>query len=76
MQAKTRNPRSRAEWQEAVNAAEFCLMVDSCEQYGLITGPKINAERCQEILERGKTLGILPAPHDELIKDFMRTDNR
>lgn len=30
------NPVTKEEWQEAVNAANTCLILDSCVQYGLI----------------------------------------
>jgi hypothetical protein len=51
-----------AEWQEAVDAAEFMLLLDSSRQYGLVTGgPKVNIERCEEILREGKQRGFEPA---------------
>jgi hypothetical protein len=58
-----REPKTPAEWQEAVDAAHFGLCVDSAIQYGLVkfTGRgKINVERCLEILKRGKKLGFQP----------------
>jgi hypothetical protein len=69
--ANGRNPHTPAEWQEAVNAAEFGLILDSCYQYGLLTGPKVDTARCLMILERGRGLGIKAAPHAELIKTFI-----
>lgn len=56
------DPETPAEWQEAVDAAEGLLLIDSARQYGLITGgPKIDVERCQEILRRGREHGVYPA---------------
>jgi hypothetical protein len=55
-----RDPETEAEWQEAADAAYFCLAVDSCYQYGLLTGPPINLARCEWILEEAKKRGIEP----------------
>lgn len=58
-----RNPRTDAEWQDAVDAAHACLALDSARAYGLVTaGPRVNVERCEEILAAGKARGILPSP--------------
>ena len=60
---KIRNPKTKAEWQAAADCAEFLLAADSCKQYGLITGgPAVNVDRCLEILEKAKAMGIVPAP--------------
>lgn len=55
-------PKHRRDlWEDLANQAEAGLRVDSARAYGLITGgPKINWERCQEVLERAKALGIVP----------------
>jgi hypothetical protein len=67
-----RDPQTAAEWQEAVDAAEVYLSLDSCQQYGLITGaPAVNIERALELLERGRERGITPAPFDDLVKRFI-----
>jgi len=55
-----KNPKTREEWQAAVNAAEFYLLVHSAECYGLITGPEVDVARCEEILAAGKRMGIVP----------------
>jgi hypothetical protein len=55
-------PSSAAEWQEAVDLADVLLRVDSAEQYGLITGPRVDVERCERILDAGKRLGYTPRP--------------
>lgn len=59
---KPRDPKTPAEWQEAVNAAHVMRMIADCEMYGLITGPEVNVERCDAILETGAKLGYHPDP--------------
>jgi len=57
------DPKTRDEWQDAVDGAQGALTLDACRQYGLVTGgPKVNADRCADILKRGKAMGIVPAP--------------
>lgn len=61
--ARNRDPETREQWQDAVDAAEALLHFDSARQYGLIVGgPQVNVERCAELLRRGAELGIYPAP--------------
>lgn len=66
------NPRTREEWQEAVNAAKFALCVDSAFQYGLIqytdgrTESGLNIDRALRLLEQGKSKGILPTEDSQL----------
>ena len=51
-----RTPRTNQEWQDAVNAAAWCLAIDSAKQYGLIdTDMTFNVERCLWILRRGRS---------------------
>lgn len=55
------DPRTIAEWQVAVDGAEALLGLDAARQYGLVTGgPKCNAARCREILDRGAKIGVKP----------------
>ena len=57
-----KNPKTKEEWQEAVDAANGALALESARMYGLVVGgPEINQARCIEILKRGKKIGILPA---------------
>jgi hypothetical protein len=35
---KARDPETADEWQEAVDIAEFWLLIDSARQYGLVKG--------------------------------------
>lgn len=54
-------PETDEQWQEAVDLAEACIMLDSAIKYGLVTGgPRINVDRCQELLDRGKVRGTFP----------------
>ena len=61
------NPRTRAEWIEAVNAAHEGILLDSAFQYGLLewtdgrTESGVNIDRCLRILERGRKMGISPS---------------
>jgi hypothetical protein len=60
-------PTNGAELQRAVDAAAACRMLADCLMYGLITGPKIDVERCDLILEVGQIRGIYPSrPASEL----------
>lgn len=53
--SRQRDPRTAEEWQEAVDQAEFFLLVESARLYGLITTDlKIDAERCIEIRAGGR----------------------
>lgn len=61
------NPRTPEEWQEAVNAAYFALVLDSAFQYGLLeredgsTTSGVDVDRCRRILEAGAKKGLTPA---------------
>lgn len=55
------DPRTRKEWQQAVDAAEALLRVDAAKQYGLVEGgPDVDEERCRELLEKGQRRGFRP----------------
>ena len=72
MRNKSQEPTTREEWQQAVDVAQFLLLLDSARQYGLIEGgPKVNLERAVTLIEKGKRRGVTPAPHDELIRRFI-----
>ncbi len=68
---KPRDPQTPAEWQDTIDNASFLLLVNAAEAYGMITGPKVNAIRCDEILARGAHLGYHPAPRQRLIERFL-----
>lgn len=54
-------PQTAAEWQEAVDLAEFFLCVDAARNYGLVKGgPPVDVSRCEEILAEGKRRGTTP----------------
>jgi hypothetical protein len=55
-------PQTPQEWQDAVDAAQGALAVDSARKYGFITGgPEVNVERCEAILARGAEQGYRPS---------------
>jgi hypothetical protein len=55
------DPRSDAEWQAAVDAADFLLRLEAARAYGLVTGgPEIDVRRCEAILARGRERGVVP----------------
>jgi len=74
----TRDPKSTAEWQEAVDAAAGLRALADCKMYGLIEGgPEIDVARCDEILERGRARGVRPsAPARDLAIEIIRQVNQ
>jgi hypothetical protein len=65
--SKRSDPKSDDEWQEAVDLANFCLILDSCRQYGLLENvPDIDIARCEDLIRRGKQRGFEPR---DLLKD-------
>lgn len=57
-----RDPKTREEWQNAVDAADGALTLESARLYGLVTGgPEVNTARCEEILAAGKLRGVTPS---------------
>lgn len=75
---RKRNPRTRKEWQAAIDAATGALALDSARQYGLVRGgPRVNVERCLEVLDAAKKKGM--AASADAIERFMQAlleDNR
>lgn len=67
------DPKTREEWQEAVDEASFYLHLDASIKYGMVTyeGAKINRARCEELLERGRAVGVVPAP--DAVERVLRT---
>ena len=68
-----KNPRTPEEWQEAVDLANFGLIVDAARQYGLITGgPVFALKRCNDLLARGAKKGFRPqkGSEDKLLREF------
>lgn len=60
---KARDPRTREEWQEAVDEAEFYLRLAASVAYGLVEySGEVNVRRCEEIIARGRAAGVYPAP--------------
>lgn len=69
-----KTPKTRAEWQEAVDGAAGLRALADCKMYALIEGgPEINVERCDQILEQGRARGVRPSKSDvDLALDFVR----
>lgn len=58
-----RGRRSHRVWQDLVDIAHVLLTIDSCRQYGLVTGgPECNIERCRRLLEEARARGFSPRP--------------
>jgi hypothetical protein len=56
-----RNPRTVQEWEDAVDAAQALLLLDSARRYGLVTGsPRVNVARCEALLKQGRKQGYRP----------------
>lgn len=68
---KAKATKTPTEWQEAVDAAEFYLLLHSAIAYGLVTGPKVDVDRCEELLRCGKAMGFRPLSHQQLIKKYL-----
>lgn len=50
-----RDPKTPEEWQNAADAADALLKIDSARIHGLVTGgPEIDAERSWELFHRAK----------------------
>lgn len=59
-----RDPQTPEEWQQAVNMASVMLLIESARQYGLVVGgPEVNADRCQQLLDKGERRGYRPLPN-------------
>lgn len=55
------DPETPEEWQEAVDCAHGALALEAARQYGFVKGgPRVNTERCEEILAAGAELGVTP----------------
>lgn len=70
------DPQTPAEWQAAVDAADFFLLVDSACQYGLVVyDGQIHIDRCLDILRRGAAAGVVPSLPDRrraMIAEYVR----
>ena len=51
---------TKQDLQHVVNLSGFYLKVHSAMLYGLITGPEVNAQKCEEWLEKGRNAGMYP----------------
>lgn len=67
-----KDPTTAAEWQEAVDVAKTCLLIDSARGYGLIEGgPEVNVERCLEMIQRGEAIGVTPSEIEVLMRRYV-----
>jgi hypothetical protein len=75
--AKPKRPRTRAEFQEAVDAAAGLRSIADCKMYGLIEGgPAIDVDRCDMMLEAGRVAGVFPSkPVSELALEMIAAIN-
>lgn len=70
--SRNHDPSRLDEWQFAADGAAFCLLLDACRQYGLVTGgPTVNVARCEAIIRRAADRGIEPRPADELVASWL-----
>lgn len=70
MPYRMREPLTRGEWRDAVDAAAAALCLDAARSYGLVVGgPAVDVDRCSEILAGGESRGI--APSDDAVDRFV-----
>lgn len=56
------SPKTPKQWQDAVDAAQACIVLANARLYGLVIGGfEVRVSRCLEILAQGKAKGILPS---------------
>jgi hypothetical protein len=70
-------PRTPEQWQHAVDLAAAARRIEDCRMFGLIEGgPRFDVARCDDILERGKAMGIVPSlPAEELAAALVESIN-
>lgn len=74
MRGRPPEPKSPQEWQTCVDAAHALLVLDSARLYGLVAGgPKINVNRAEYLLEKGRRRGFSPDPN--AVKKLVREIN-
>lgn len=56
-----RRPKSRSEWQAAIDVANLLMLIDHGRTWGLIDDAgKINLQLCEDFLARGNELSLQP----------------
>lgn len=70
-------PRTRKQWQEAVDLAAGMRDIADLKMYGLLAGgPEINVARCDDMLERGRQRGITPSrPSEDIALQLIQVIN-
>lgn len=72
MVSSPKEPKTDAEWQEAVNLADMHLKILDAKMYGLIEGgPEINQARCLDVLARGRKRKTFPRWNDEQMQQLL-----
>src|SRR5262249_15270056 len=70
---RRQDPETSAEWQQAADAAEAFIHLESARKYGLVSGgPVVDIEHCEQILRQAKRRGIVPAKDcvERLVKEL------
>lgn len=56
------DPQTPQGWQNAVDAADALLHIQSAAAHGLITGaPTVNVTRCEQLLAAARRRGVTPS---------------
>jgi hypothetical protein len=69
-----KDPKTPAEWHEAVNLAELYNRLESARAYGFIrSNLSVDVDRVDTILARGRVLGIVPNEREveHLLRDLL-----
>lgn len=73
--ARRPDPTTPAEWQEAADAAVFCIGVHSARAYGLVaTDLDVDVDRCEDILRRAPFHGALVRPLEAVLSARLGVD--
>lgn len=77
-EAPPKEPQTPEEWQQAVDVAAGARCIADCKMYGLIAGgPRIDIERADNLLARGREQGIEPSrPAHEIAIDLITQLNQ
>lgn len=69
-----REPGTIDEWKDAMILAAAHLQIHAAIAYGFITGPEIDVDRCEDLLERGRQLpGLEHWPPRHIVEEAVLT---